>query len=125
MSAVVRRRFYRYGSVGAVATVAHYLTLVLCVEQAGWPAYLASGFGAVVGAQLAYAGNRWFTFRHRGAMRASWPRFMLTALLGALFGMGVVGLGMHLGLHYLIAQGFATLASLALTFAINRAWTFR
>lgn len=125
MSATVRRHFFRYGSVGAVATAAHYLTLVLCVELAGWPAYLASGFGAVVGAQLAYAGNRWFTFGHRGAMRASWPRFMLTALLGALLGMAIVGLGVRLGIHYLIAQALATLASLVLTFAINRAWTFR
>lgn len=125
MSAIVRRHFVRYGSVGAVATAAHYLTLVLCVELAGWPAYLASGFGAVVGAQLAYAGNRWFTFGHRGAMRASWPRFMLTALLGALLGMAIVGLGVRLSIHYLIAQAVATLASLVLTFAINRAWTFR
>jgi putative flippase GtrA len=125
MNATVRRHFFRYGSVGAAATAAHYLTLVLCVELAGWPAYLASGFGAVVGAQLAYAGNRWFTFGHRGAMRASWPRFMLTALLGALLGMAIVGLGVHLGIHYLIAQALATLASLVLTFAINRAWTFR
>jgi putative flippase GtrA len=125
MNATVRRHFFRYGSVGAVATAAHYLTLVLCVELAGWPAYLASGFGAVVGAQLAYAGNRWFTFGHRGAMRASWPRFMLTALLGALLGMAIVGLGVRLGIHYLIAQALATLASLVLTFAINRAWTFR
>ena len=119
------RRFFRYGSVGAVATAVHYLVLVLGVELAGWPAYLGAGAGAVVGAQLAYAGNRWFTFGHRGAMRASWPRFQATALLGALLGMAIVGAGVRLGLHYLVAQVVATLASLLLTFAINRHWTFR
>ena len=118
-------RFIRYAAVGAFATAVHYLTLVLCVELGGWPAFAGSGVGAVVGAQVAYAGNRWFTFAHRGEMRASWPRFQATALLGALLGMAIVALGVRVGMHYLIAQGLATLASLLLTFAINRLWTFR
>ena len=119
------RHFSRYTLVGVFATAAHYLTLVGGVEAAGWPAWLGSGIGAAVGAQLAYAGNRWFTFAHRGGIGASWPRFMLTALVGALLGMAIVALGVRLGLHYLIAQLLATLTSLVLTFAINRAWTFR
>jgi putative flippase GtrA len=118
-------RFIRYSAVGAFATAVHYLLLVLCVEFARWPAFAGSGFGAVVGAQVAYAGNRWLTFAHRGDVRASWPRFQATALLGALLGMVIVALGVRLGLHYLIAQAIATLTSLVLTFAINRAWTFR
>ena len=119
------RHFSRYTLVGAVATAVHYLVLVACVEAAGWPAWLGSGLGAVVGAQLAYAGNRWFTFAHRGEIGTSWPRFMLTALGGALLGMAIVALGVRLGVHYLVAQVIATLTSLVLTFAINRAWTFR
>ncbi len=119
------RHFFRYGAVGLVATAAHYLVLVICVELVGWPAWWGAGLGAVVGAQVAYAGNRWFTFGHRGAMRASWPRFQATAVLGALLGMAIVGSGVRLGLHYLVAQLIATLAGLVLTFAINRAWTFR
>lgn len=119
------RHFLRYTAVGALATAAHYALLVLCVERGGWPAFAASGFGAVAGAQLAYVGNRWFTFAHRGAVRASWPRFQATALIGALLGMAIVALGVRLGIHYLIAQLLATLASLVITFAINRHWTFR
>jgi putative flippase GtrA len=119
------RRFIRYTLVGALATAVHYLLLVLCVEKGGWPAYAGSGFGAVVGAQVAYAGNRWFTFGHRGAVGASWSRFQATALMGALFGMAIVALIVHLGLHYLFAQAMATLLSLGLTFSINRLWAFR
>jgi putative flippase GtrA len=118
-------RFIRYTAVGAVATAVHYLVLVGVVELGGWPAYLGSGLGAVVGAQVAYAGNRWLTFAHRGDMRESWPRFQATALAGALLGMAIVALGVRLGAHYLVAQVVATLSSLVLTFAINRAWTFR
>ena len=117
-------RLLRYATVGAVATAVHYLLLAACVELGGWPAFLASGFGAVVGAQVAYVGNRWFTFGHRGSVGDSWPRFQATALVGALLGMAVVALGVHLGLHYLLAQVLATLLSLVLTFAINRVWTF-
>jgi putative flippase GtrA len=119
------RHFVRYTAVGAFATAVHYLVLVLCVEALHAPAWLGSGIGAVVGAQVAYAGNRWFTFAHRGAIVASWPRFQATALLGALLGMAVVALGVRLGVHYLAAQVLATGLSLLLTFAINRAWTFR
>lgn len=119
------RRFIRYTAVGAFATALHYLVLVLCVERGGWPAFAASGFGAVLGAQVAYAGNRWFTFAHRGEVLGSWPRFQATALIGALMGMAIVALGERVGVHYVLSQVAATLLSLLLTFAINRLWTFR
>jgi putative flippase GtrA len=121
----VRRQLARYAAVGAFATAVHYLVLATCVELLGWPAFAGAGTGAVVGAQLAYAGNRWFTFAHRGAVAASWPRFQFTALAGALLSMAVVALGVRLGLHYLIAQMAATALALLMTFAVNRAWTFR
>jgi putative flippase GtrA len=97
---------------------------VLVVEAFGWPAWLGAGLGAVVGAQVAYAGNRRWTFAHRGRIATSWPRFQATALLGALAGMAIVAAGVRLGLHYLLAQVIATGAGLLLTFAVNRRWTF-
>ena len=119
------KRFVRYSAVGAVATAVHYLVLMLGVEAAGLPAYLASGVGAVVGAQVAFIGNRRYTFAHRGAIRESWVRFQGTAVLGALVGMALVGAGVRAGVHYLLAQAIATALTLALTFAINRVWSFR
>jgi putative flippase GtrA len=118
------RRFIRYGTVGAVATATHYAVLVLVVEVLGWPAWLGSGFGAVVGAQVAYAGNRRYTFAHRGRIATSWLRFQGTALLGALAGMAIVAAGVRLGLYYLAAQVLATGAGLLLTYLVNRRWTF-
>jgi putative flippase GtrA len=118
-------RLLRYTLVGAVATGVHYALLALWVEIAGWPAWLGSGFGAAVGAQVAYLGNRQFTFGHVGRMGTSWRRFQVTALCGALLGMLIVGVAVGLGWHYLLAQLLATLTSLLLTYAINRAWTFR
>ena len=119
------KRLLRYTLVGAIATAAQYALLALCVEAGAWPAWLASGFGAVIGAQVAYFGNRWFTFAYRGGFGASWLRFQTTAAFGALLGMLVVGIAVHFGWHYLAAQVAATLSMLLLTFAINRVWAFR
>src|SRR5216117_1294919 len=49
--------------------------------------------GAVVGAQVAFFGNRGFTFAHQGAVAPAWVKFQGTALAGALFGMAVVAAG--------------------------------
>ncbi len=119
------RALLSYSLIGALATLTHYALLIACVEAAAWPAFAASGFGAVVGAQVAYLGNRSVTFAHRGAMGPSWAKFQATALLGALVGMAIVAGGGRVGMHYLFAQAIATLLVLALTFAINRRWTFR
>ena len=119
------RSFLRYATVGAIATAVHYLLLTLAVEALGWPAWLASGFGAALGAQVAYVGNRVYTFDHGGAIGTSWLRFQATALYGALQGMAIVALGVHAGWHYLPAQMVATVMGLVATYAVNRIWTFR
>ena len=117
-------RLLRYALVGGLATAVHYALLAACVEIGGWPAWLASGAGAVVGAQVAYVGNRRYTFGYRGGVGASWLKFQITAMAGALQGMAVVAIAVALGLHYLAAQVLATLTGLLATFAINRRWTF-
>ena len=94
------------------------------VEWAHWPAWTASGLGACIGAQIAFLGNRKFTFNHQGEAWPAWLKFMGTAALGALLGMAIVALGVAAGAHYLVAQAVATLGSLLLTYAVNRRWTF-
>lgn len=114
----------RYAAFGGGATVAHWLLLTLLVEQAHWAAWAGSGAGALLGSQVAFFANRRYTFGHGGVLWPAWWRFMVTALIGAVVGMGVVAWGVALGLHYLAAQTLATALGLLLTFAINRAWTF-
>ena len=119
------RALFRYGLTGAFATAVHYAVLIVWVEVFGWPAFIGAGLGAIVGAQVAFFGNRRFTFAHDGAIAPAWAKFQGTAVLGALLGMAVVALGVRWGWHYLAAQVLATLLGMLLTFAINRAWTFR
>ena len=120
------RRLLTYAAVGACATAVHYALLVLGVEVAGWPPSAATALGAVVGAQVAFFGNRRLTFADGGAaLGRSWRRFQLTAMLGAAFSAGAVWAGGRMGWHYLAAQVVATVLALLLTFAINRRWSFR
>ena len=115
-----------YALVGAAATATHYATLVLLVEWAhAWPGPSAFA-GAVLGAVVAYFGNRRFTFTgtqapHARAMR----RFAVVALAGAVLNGVLVAWGSGpLGLHYLLAQGAATVLVMVLTYHLNRWWTF-
>lgn len=114
----------RYAAVGAVATAAHYALLWAGVELGHWWPALAAGAGAALGAQVAFLGNRHFTFGHQGPLWPAWWRFQLTAVLGGLTSMAVVAAGTRLGVHYLLAQVVATGLVLVMTYAINRRWAF-
>ena len=118
------RRFLQYAAVGTVATAVHYAILIGMVE-AGWLApQRAAALGAWVGAQVAFADNAAFTFRGAGATPGSWLRFQIAALIGAVLSFALVAGGVRIGLHYLLAQVVATLVTLAVTFEINRRWSF-
>ena len=116
--------FIRYVCVGAVATAVHYAVLAACVE-AGWLApSLAAALGAWVGAQVAFTGNALFTFASSPKTVGAWLRFQTTALLGALLSFAVVGIGVRIGIQYLLAQAVATLLAVVLTYQVNRRWSF-
>lgn len=118
------RDFLRYASVGATATAAHYALLATLVERAHWHAPLAAALGATLGAQVAFVGNRVFTFAHRGPWLAAWWRFQITAVLGAAVSAASVAAGEAAGLHYLAAQAVGTALALVLTYSVNRRWSF-
>ena len=107
----------RYAAVGALATAAHWATLVLLVEAAALAAWAASGIGAAVGAQVAFIGNRRFTFDHRGPLLPAWWRFMGTAALGGTVGMSLVATGAVGGTYSLWAT-----TNLALS-PVTNTWT--
>lgn len=118
------RRFLRYAAVGAVATAVHYAVLAGCVEAQLLPPWWAAALGAWVGAQVAFAGNAFFTFAGAPMTFAAWLRFQVVAGLGAGISFAVVGAGVGAGLHYLVAQVIATLVSLFVTYEVNRRWSF-
>lgn len=117
-------RLLRYAAVGGLATAVHVAVLGVAVEAAGVAPGWGSAAGAVVGAQVAFAGNRTWTFAHAGPVWPAWWRFMVAAAGGGALGASIVAATTAVGLHWLPAQAIATGTVLLVTFAINRRWSF-
>lgn len=117
--------FVRYTVVGGVATLVHYIVLVILVEGLGMNPPLAAALGAACGAMAGYAGNRRFTFVSDAPHRQALPRYLLVAAGGALANGTIVWVGTELfHWHYLPAQVLATALILVAGFVLNRTWTF-
>jgi len=118
-------QFLRYTGVGAFGTACQYLILWVGVERFGTSAAAASGAGAVVGAVVNYLLNYYYTFDTRSSHAVAAPRFFAVAAAGIAINTALMHvLADWLGVHYLVAQLFATGAVLVTTFAVNRIWTF-
>lgn len=121
----VARQFLAFAMVGAIGTAAHYATLIATVSQ-GLDPVSASALGCTVGAVVNYVSNYHVTFRSRLAHRQSAPRFVLIAAASLLLNTLLVAVAVgQLGVHYLVAQVFATAAVLCCNFVLSRIWAFR
>ena len=118
----------RFALIGVIATLVHFVVIVLLVEILGLLTPTPSTvIGSIFGITVAYLGNYWFVFRlddQRHDLYA--PRFVVTYL-------GVMAI--HAGMMYLFvdvlylkyAYGFivATVFSATTTFLANRLVVFR
>ena len=113
----------RYGAFGALATAVHY-ALMAYLLAAGWFPVSASTAGAAVGALVAYAANRKWTFRAEHSS-ARLLRFMAVAALGLLFN-AILLATIHQWLIQSIigAQLLTTGLVFVATFLINLKWSF-
>ncbi len=116
--------FSRYALMGAVGTVMHYATLLLCVEALGLSPTFGAVSGATLGAIANYILNYHLTFASHARHRTTFPRFVAVALLGiAVSGFGVRA-ATAAGASYMLAQVACTLIVLFLGYLLNRLWTF-
>ncbi len=115
-----------YASVGAVATLVHYAVLIGLVEGGGLPPVRATLCGYVAGGIVAYLLNRRHVFdSSRPHAETGW-RFALVAVAGFCVTAALMTLFVdRLGAPYLPAQMATTVVAMFVTFAFNRAWTFR
>jgi putative flippase GtrA len=120
------RQLATYASVGVGATLVHYAILVALVEAGGLAPVPATLCGYVAGGGVAYALNRRHTFASdRSHAEAGW-RFALVAFAGFCVTYLLMSYFVErLGAPYLPAQLVTTVLAMFVTFALNRAWTFR
>lgn len=118
-------QFLLFSGIGMIGTAGHYLCLISLVELAGFTPTLATTLGFITGAVINYALNYRFTFNSQKRHLETLTKFMVIALIGALFNILIMFLGVSLThLHYLIIQIVATVIVLIWNFSMNKIWTF-
>ena len=125
--APVTRQFLKYGIVGASNTILTFVIYTLGVEI-GVHYLLALIVGYVVGSLNSYILNRHWTFRAGDVAHAhatAGPRFAFVQACAIGINLGALYLLVHhAGVHKIEAQAILTVPVLAITFFINRAWSF-
>jgi len=124
--AVVRRLWREllgFGVVGAVGYVSDAIVFNLLYHRV--PAVLASAIAVSLSTLVAYAGNRFWTFRHRERRetRAEFGLFVLVSVGGFLITVGCVGFTEHvLGLYSRLAVNIAQLGAGQVLGTLFRFW---
>ena len=119
-------QFIRFAGVGAIGTIAHYVTLIILVQCAGANPIGASTTGFVLGAFINYYLNYHYTFRSTRNHQEAMTKFFTVAVVGVFSNGAFMALATEiLALPYLIAQVLATGMVLIWNFVANRLWTFR
>jgi len=117
----------RFAAVGVVATLVHYLVIVLLVDLLHWvgptPATVA---GSVFGIATAYFGNAHFVFEIEERRHAVYvPRFVVIYLSVMAIHAGMMYLfADRMGLQYTVGFVVATAFSAITTFLANRYLVF-
>jgi len=126
--APVTRQFVKYGIVGAANTILTFVIYTVSVLAIGVPYPLALIVGYIVGSLNSYLLNRHWTFRTGDAAHAhgtAGPRFAIVQVFAiAVNEVALYLLVHHAAVHKILAQAILTLPVLAVTFFVNRAWSF-
>ena len=121
----ITRQFLSFAAVGACGTATHYATLIVGVSLRLDPV-TASALGWTLGAVVNYSLNYHLTFRSGLSHRQAAPRFAVVAATGLVLNTLLMAVEVGpLGLHYLVAQAFATGTILCCNFILSRTWAFR
>ncbi len=119
-------QFTSFLSVGAIATICHYLLLIMLVEVFSVRVLIASTAGAILGGIINYVLNRKMTFQSNIAHKTVVPKFIIVAL----FAIVMNGLLMKffteiVFIPYIIAQCITTVMLITITFGLNKVWSFK
>lgn len=113
-------------SIGGGITVSHYVVLIACVNGFGINPVLASSSGYAVASVLNYYLNSKITFRYAKGHGPALVKFLVVAAVGLWLNAAIMHLCIaYFALHYLIAQGVATIIVFTWNFSGNYMWSFR
>lgn len=124
-SDMVAAKGIRFGLVGAASGVIFALVTSLFASGFGWDGKAASVIGYVASIPLNFLGNRSFSFRSTGNLRAELLRFVLVHGFNIMVTVSALGAAVDiLGLHYLFGVVFAIVLVPGATFLAMNFWVF-
>ena len=119
-------QFVKFGIVGVSNTLIAFAVYTILLKVFGVWYVAASGIGFAVGAVNGFLLNRRWTFREHVGDALTPVRWMIVQSCGLGLNLGLVYMFVHgLGMDELVGQIPTTAIVTVLTFAANRAWTFR
>src|SRR5271163_3579555 len=126
LSAPVVVQFVKFGIVGVSNTVLTLVVYTVLLKVFGVWYLAASAIGFALGAVNGFLLNRRWTFREHVGDALTLVRWAVVQSCGLGLNLGLLYLFVHdAGLHKLLGQAVATVVVTVVTFAVNRAWTFR
>lgn len=116
----------KFGLVGLMGTVIHYLTLILGVNFMALSVLVSSSFGFILGAFVNHHFNRQFTFSAEKPYSKTLFHFMIVATM--LFFLNLLSMYIlieEVYLQYLIAQVITSGLVFVIGFVINKLLVFK
>ena len=119
-------QFLKFGLVGVSNTLIAFAVYTLLLKVFGVWYIAASAIGFALGAVNGFLLNRRWTFREHVGDALTPVRWAVVQSCGLGLNLGLLYLFVHdAGLDKLLGQAVATIVVTVVTFAVNRAWTFR
>jgi putative flippase GtrA len=126
LNAPVVVQFVKFGIVGVSNTLLAFAVYTLLLKVFGVWYVAASGIGFMVGAVNGFLLNRRWTFKEHVGDALTPVRWAVVQTCGLALNLALVYTFVDgLGLDELVGQIPTTVIVTVLTFAANRAWTFR
>lgn len=114
----------RFLLTGVLNTAVHTLIAVLFIAVAGADPAFSNVVAFGVATTVSYLVNTIWSFTTR-LSRASFTRFLLVSLLGAIITLVVARTADVLGAHYLLGIGLVACTVAPITFTLHKYWTYR
>lgn len=116
----------RFALVGVSNTVVGFAVIWLALRGFGFSDIAANATGYAVGFVWGFVLNRAWTFSHRGALHASFPRYVVVCLVAYAANLVVLlWLSRQLGPGSLVSQFFGILTYSTLAYLGARRYAFR
>lgn len=118
----------RYGIVGGIGTLIHFLVLLLLVRAYSLSPILASAIGFMVVLLLSYQLNKYWTFNQINTVDKSsrFIKYTVVSGCGLILNTSVMYVSIEwLHLNYVIGQALVIVVVPIFNYILNRNWTFR